>query len=146
MASKDSYSGSETESDRSFSAIDFGQIVQEAEAREVSGRETIQKARKKQKTEVKKRALLPTKKLHTIVMMDKHITKCLLGQDYDYNASLRLVGAALWMQKDHLLKVQRVGKEKAKYIEKPHIRDTICSLFHIGHDAYCQIVGGYLND
>jgi hypothetical protein len=101
--------------------------------------------RKKQKTETKKRALLPTK-LHTIVMMDKHITKCLLGQDYDYNASRRVVGVALQMQKDNLLKVQRVGKEKAKYIEKPRIRDTVCHLFHIGHDAYSQIVGGYLNN
>jgi hypothetical protein len=37
MESQDSYSGSETESELSFGAVDFDQIVQEAEARRVSG-------------------------------------------------------------------------------------------------------------
>jgi hypothetical protein len=78
--------------------------------------------------------------------MDKHITKCLYGQDYEYNTSLRVIGAALRMQKGYLQKVQRVGKEKAKYIEKPQIRDTVCNLFHIGHDAFSDIVGGYLHN
>jgi hypothetical protein len=78
--------------------------------------------------------------------MDKHITKCLYGKDYKYNTSLRVIGAALRMQKGYLQKVQRVGKEKAKYIEKPQIRDTLCNLFHIGHDAYSDIVGGYLHN
>jgi hypothetical protein len=32
------------------------------------------------------------------------------------------------------------------WLEKPRIRDTICNLFHIGHDAYSQIIGGYLNN
>jgi hypothetical protein len=31
-------------------------------------------------------------------------------------------------------------------VEKPRIRDTVCNLFHIGHDAYSQIVGGYLHN
>jgi hypothetical protein len=93
----------------------------------------------------KKHAVLPSN-LHSIVIMNKHITQCLLGQDSDYNASLRVVRAALRMQKSHLQKLQRVGKEKAKYIEKPRIRDTICDLLHIGHDAYSAIVGGYLHD
>jgi hypothetical protein len=84
--------------------------------------------------------------LHSIVIMDKHITKCLLGQDYDYNASLRVVGVALRMQKAHLQKVAKLGKIKGKPVEKPRIRDTICDLFHIGHDAYSQIVGGYLHN
>jgi hypothetical protein len=75
--------------------------------------------------------------------MDKHITKSLYGLDYDYNTTLRVVGAALRMQKSHLQKLQRVGKEKAKYyVEKPRIHDTVCNLFHIGHDAYSAIVGG----
>jgi hypothetical protein len=77
--------------------------------------------------------------------MDKHITKCLYGQDYDYNTSLRVVVAALRMQKGYLQRVQHAGKEKSKYIKKPQIRDTVCNLFHIGHDAYSDIVGGYLH-
>jgi hypothetical protein len=100
-------------------------------------------ARKKRKVETKPRAVLP-RDLRAISLMDKHITKHLYGQDYDYNTSLRVIGAALHMQKGYLQKVQRVGKEKAKYIKKPQIRDTVCNLFHIGHDAYSQIVGGYL--
>jgi hypothetical protein len=79
-------------------------------------------------------------------LMDKHITKHLYGQDYEYNTSVRVIGAALRMQKGYLQKVQMVGKEKAKYIEKPQIRDTVCNLFHIGHDAYSDIVGGYLHN
>jgi hypothetical protein len=67
-------------------------------------------------------------------------------QDYEYNTSLRVIGAALCMQKSHLQKVQKLGKEKAKYVAKPRIRDTICDLFHIGHDAYSQIIGGYLHN
>jgi hypothetical protein len=98
MASEDSYSGSETESELSFGAVDFDQIVQEAEARRVLPRESVRNGQKKQKTVTKKRAMLPSN-LHSIVIMDKHITQCLLVQDYDYNASLRVVGAALRMQK-----------------------------------------------
>jgi hypothetical protein len=49
--------------------------------------------------------------------MGKHISKGLHGHDYDRNLSLRVVGVALCMQKGHLQKVQRVGKEKAKYVE-----------------------------
>jgi hypothetical protein len=92
MASTDDDYSTETESDRSFSAIDFDQIVQEAEARRVSPLESVQKARKKQKPEHKPRAVLPSN-LHTIMLMDKHITKCLYGQDYKYNTSLRVIGA-----------------------------------------------------
>jgi hypothetical protein len=78
--------------------------------------------------------------------MDKQITKHLYGQDYEYNTSLRVIGVALCMQKGYLQKVQKLGKEKAKYIKKPQIRDTVCNLFHIGHDAYSDIVGGYLHN
>jgi hypothetical protein len=31
-------------------------------------------------------------------------------------------------------------------VEKQRIRDTVCNLFHIGHDAYSQIAGGYLHN
>jgi hypothetical protein len=145
MASEDSYSGSETESNGSIASLDFDSIVQEAEARQVSGRESVRNGRKKQKTETKKHAVLPSN-LHSVVIMDKHITQCLLGQDYDYNASLRVVGAALRMQKAHLQKVQKLGEIKGRLVEKPRIRDTVCDLFHIGHDAYSEIVGGYLHN
>jgi hypothetical protein len=79
----DDYS-TETESELSFGAVDFDQILQEAEARRVSPRESIRKAMKKQKPEHKLRAVLPSN-LHSIVIMDKHITKALYGQDYEYN-------------------------------------------------------------
>jgi hypothetical protein len=144
MESQDSYSGSETESNASFTALDFDSIVQEAEARQVSGQESVRNVRKKQKTETKPRAVLPSN-LHSIVIMDKHITKALYGQGYEYNTSLRVIGVALCMQKSHLQKVQKLGKEKGRLVEKPRIRDTVCDLFHIGHDAYSEIVGGYLH-
>jgi hypothetical protein len=145
MESQDSYSGSETESELSFGAVDFDSIVQEAEARQVLGRESVRNMRKQQKTETKPWAMLPSNLHAMIMLMDKHISKALHGHDYDRNFSIRVVGAAVWMQKGHLQKVQQVGKEKAKYIKKPRIRDTICNLFHIGgHDAYSQIIGGYL--
>jgi hypothetical protein len=94
--------------------------------------------------ETKPRAVFP-QDLRVISLMDKHITKCLYGQDYEYNTSLRVIGAALRMQKGYLQRLQRAGKEKAKYIEKPQIKDTVCNLFHIGHDAYSDIIGGYLH-
>jgi hypothetical protein len=144
MANDSSYSSTETESNTSFTAVDFDSIVDEAEGRRVSPREET--ARKKRKVETKPRAVFP-QDLRAIISMDKCITKCLYGQDYDYDTSLRVVGAALRMQKGgyNLQKVQRVGKEKAKYVEKPQIRDMVCNLFHIGHDAYSDIVGGYLH-
>jgi hypothetical protein len=95
--------------------------------------------------ETKPRAIFPSN-LWSIILMDKHIYKCHHGHDYNRNLSLRVVGAALRMQKGYLQKVQHAGKEKSKYIEKPRIRDTLCDLFHIGHDAYTQIVGGYLHN
>jgi hypothetical protein len=101
MASDSSFCTTETDPDRSFSAVDFDSIVQEAEARRVSPRETIRNGRKKQKTKTKPRALLSSN-LHSIVIMDKHITKALYGQDYEYNTSIRVIGAALRMQKSHL--------------------------------------------
>jgi hypothetical protein len=117
MMSDSSYYSSETESDRSFGAVNFDSIVDEAEAWRVSGRAT---ARKKQRLESKPHAVMPSN-LHSVVIMDKHIPKCLLGQDYDYNASLRVVGAALHMQKAHLQKVVKLGKIKGKLVEKPWI-------------------------
>jgi hypothetical protein len=145
MASEDSYCSSETESELSLSAVDFDQIVEEAGARQILPHELVQKARKKQKPEHKPRAVLPSN-LHSIVIMDKHITKALYGQDYEYNTSLRVIGVALCMQKSHLQRVAKLGKIKGRLVEKPHIRDTMCDLFHIGHDAYSQIVGGYLHN
>jgi hypothetical protein len=108
------------------------------------GAGTVQKVRKKQKMETKPRAVMPSN-LHSIVIMDKHITKCLYGQDYEYNTSLRVIGAALQMQKAHLQRVAMLEKAKANLVEKPQIRDMICNLFHIGHDAYSKIVGVYLH-
>jgi hypothetical protein len=145
METRDDDYSTETESNGSLASLDFDQIVQEAEARRVSPRESIRKARKKQKPELKPCAVLPSR-LHTIVLMDKHITKALYGQDSEYNTSLRVIGAALRMQKSHLQKVAKLGKEKGRLVEKPRIRDTVCDLFHIGHDAYNQIIGGYLHN
>jgi hypothetical protein len=139
MESQDSYSGSETESELSFGAIDFDSIVQEAEARRVLGRESVWNVRKKQKTETKPQAVLPSN-LHSIVIMAKHISKALYGQDYEYNTSLRVIGVALHMQKVHLQKVQKLGEIKGRLVEKPWIRDTVCDHFHIGHDATVRLL------
>jgi hypothetical protein len=76
MESQDSYSGSETESELSLGAVDFDSIVQEAEARRVLGRESVRNVCKKQKTETKPRAVLPSN-LHSIVIMDKYISKAM---------------------------------------------------------------------
>jgi hypothetical protein len=82
MAFTDDDYSTETESNVSFGAVNFDSTVREAEACQVLG---CTRAQKKQRTEVKPRAVLPSN-LHAIVMMDKHITKCLYGLDYDYNA------------------------------------------------------------
>jgi hypothetical protein len=79
------------------------------------------------------------------LLMDKQITKSLYGLDYEYNTSLRVIGVALRIQKGYLQRVQKLGKATARLVEKPRIRDTVCDLFHIGHDAYSEIVGGYLH-
>jgi hypothetical protein len=126
MAPTDNDYSTETESDRSFSAIDFDQIVQEAEARQISPRELLQK---KRKVETKPRAMIP-QDLRAIALMDKHITKHLYGQDYEYNTSLRVIGVALHMQKGYLQKVQRVGKEKAKSIKATDQRHGLQSIPH----------------
>jgi hypothetical protein len=142
MMSDDSYSDSETESERSFSALDFDSTVQEAEARRVLPRELV---RKKAKSTPKVMAVY-SKDLRALILMDKYITKCLYGQDYDYNTSLRVVGAALHMQKGYLQRVAKLGKGRGREVPRPQICDTFCDLFHMGHDAYSQIVGGYLAD
>jgi hypothetical protein len=80
--------------------------------------ESVRKARKKQKPKHKPRAVLPSN-LHTIMLIDKHITMCLYGQDYKYSTSLRVIGAALCMQKGHLQKVAKLGKIKGRLVEKP---------------------------
>jgi hypothetical protein len=98
MMSDSSYSSTLTESNASFSAVNFDSIVDEAEARRILPRKSVRKAKKKQKPEHKPRAMLPSN-LHSIIIMDKHITKALYGQDYEYNTSLRVIGAALRMQK-----------------------------------------------
>jgi hypothetical protein len=77
METGDDDCSTETESELSFGAIDFDQIVQEAEARRVSPHESIRNGLKNQKTETKPHAVLPSN-LHSIVIMDKHITKALL--------------------------------------------------------------------
>jgi hypothetical protein len=136
MESEYSFSGSETESDQSFSSNSTWGRGSVSIATWI-GLEGPEKA----KPEHKPRAVLPTN-LHSIVIMDNHITKALYGQDYKYNTSLRVIGAALHMQKSHLQKVANLGKIKGRLVEKPRIRDTVCDLFHIGHDAYSQIVGG----
>jgi hypothetical protein len=140
MASEDDNYTTETESNVSFAALDFDSIVDKAEARRVLPWKLV---RKKRKVETKPRAVMPSN-LHSIVIMDKRISQALRGQYYDYNALLRFIGAALRMQKSHLQKVKKLGKVTGKLVEKPQISDTNCDLFHIGHDAYNQIIGGYL--
>jgi hypothetical protein len=91
MMSDSSYCSTETESIASFGAVNFDQIVDEVAAREeVSAQGT---ARKKQKPEHKLRAVLPSN-LHTIMWMDKHITKCLYGQDYKYSGPAHAEGSS----------------------------------------------------
>jgi hypothetical protein len=93
-------------------ALFWYSIVDEADARrEVLGQS---KARKKQRLESRTGSVMLANLHSAVVIMDKHITKCLLGQDYDYNASLRVVGAALRMQKAHLQKVAKLRKIKGK--------------------------------
>jgi hypothetical protein len=80
--------------------------------------------RKKQKTETKPQTLLLPNDLRAISLMDKHITKSLYGLDYEYNTSLRVIGAALRMQKGYLQKVGKLERVKGSRVSKPHIRDT----------------------
>jgi hypothetical protein len=140
MASEDEDYSTETESTGSIGSLEYDNIDTGAPAHAFSLRGSV---RKKQRVETKPRAVLPCD-LRAIVLMDKHISKVLHGHDYDKYLSLRVVGAAVRMQKGYLLKVGKLSKENGRQVPKPRIRDTICDLFHIGHESYSQIVGGYL--
>jgi hypothetical protein len=109
--------------------VNFDHIIEEAEARRPVNR-TGTAGKTKDRDQAKSRVSL---QLHAIVLMDKHITKCLHGHDYDRNLSLNVERADVWMQKGHLLqKLQRVGKEKAKYVagEAPDQRHHLQSFPH----------------
>jgi very-short-patch-repair endonuclease len=136
----DDYS-TETESNSSIASLDFNTIDTGGGVHEFV---QCKMRRKKERLETKPRAVLPCN-LRAIVLMDKHISHCLHGHDYDKNLSLRVVGDAVQMQKGYLQKVGKLSKDKGRLVPTPCICDTICHLFQIGHESYSQIVGGYLS-
>jgi hypothetical protein len=50
--------------------------------------------------------------------MDKHIPKRLYGQDYEYNTSLRVIGAALRMQKGAISPEGAEGREGESQVQR----------------------------
>ncbi len=56
------------------------------------------------------------KDLRSVNAMKRHITKVVRGHDIDYNLSLRVLGAALELQRGYLQTLSRVRKEKKKEV------------------------------
>ena len=52
-------------------------------------------------------------------MMKKHISKRLHGHDIDANLSLRIVAAALELQKGYLEEMKKGSKQKGKHEKRP---------------------------
>jgi hypothetical protein len=72
------------------------------------------------------------------------ISKRLHGHDIDANLSLRIVAAALELQKGYLEEMKKVSKQKNKHVKRPQVRDKICKFFRISAGTYSKIMGDYL--
>ncbi len=90
-----------------------------------------------------KQARLPST-LHSIMTRQKSLTKHLQGSEIDGKVSLRIIGAALQLQKEYLQVKQKLGKEKGNRPSKPAVRNTVCQLFHISSTSYAKIMRNYL--
>jgi hypothetical protein len=84
---------------------------------------------------------LPTD-LGEIASMEKQISKQLNGLDIDRNLSLRVVKAALVIQKEYL--ERKVSQDAA--VGLPAIRRQICKLFSISPTSYCAIMQSYFGN
>jgi hypothetical protein len=72
------------------------------------------------------------------------ISKRLHGHDIDVNLSLRIVAAALELQKGYLEEMKKSSKQKKKDVKRPQVRDKVCKLFRISAGTYSKIMGDYL--
>ena len=73
-----------------------------------------------------------------------HIQKKIRSQPYDSNASLRVIHAALTLQKEHLEAVRKA--RKGEKIAPPKVRQKVCQLFGVSNKTYQTIISTYLDD
>jgi len=134
---EDSYTGSRSD-DNLLAQDDTTDI--EVEVVEV---EQHQSSRKRLRSQSPGRAVLPTN-LRSITLMLNAISKRLHGHDIDANLSLRIVAAALELQKGYLEEMKKVSKQKNKHVKRPQVRNKICKFFRISAGTYSKIMGDYL--
>jgi len=77
--------------------------------------------------------------------MLSHISKRLKGSAVDSSLSLRVIGAALQLKIDYVLKLKKASTKKKKTIPKPNIRETVCRFFRIAPRTYSIIIQEYLS-
>ena len=134
---EDSYVGS-TSDDNLLAQGDTTDI--EVEVLEVEQRHS---SRKRSRSQSPGRAVLPTN-LRAITPMLNAISKRLHGHDIDANLSLRIVAAALELQKGYLEEMKKASKQKNKHVKRPQVRDKVCKFFRISAGTYSKIMGDYL--
>jgi len=75
--------------------------------------------------------------------MESHVSKLIQGTDYDQNLSLRVILAAMRLQKEYLL---RKSKKMGHKIPPAQVQKTVCRLLGVPPQTYSRIVSGYLQD
>ena len=105
-ATSDDYSV-DSSSDEELPAQDDDELGEE-EVTEVGVRRSTRKTSKSQQAT---RAVFPTN-LHAISLMRKHLSKRLKGDDIDRNLSIRILVAALDVQKGYLDELSKASNKK----------------------------------
>ena len=108
---------------------------------EVSGLDSDDNQPNKRKKETGR---IPTN-LKSLVPMLKHVSNKLKGHDIDSNVSLRVVRAALQLQKNYLEEKRKIGNKKDRSVPPPRIREKLTALFGISAPTYVQIMTTYLS-
>ena len=136
---EDSYTGSSSDDE---ALTQDGTQDTEEEVGEVAQR---QLARKRSRSQSPDRTVLPADQ-RAISLMLNSISKRLCGQDIDSSLSLRIVAAALELQKGYLLEKKKVSKQKDKHVKRPQVRHNVCKFFRISASTYSKIMRNYLKE
>ena len=75
----------------------------------------------------------------------KSIQQRLRSQPCDDNLSLRVIHAALTLQKEHLEHVRKLGKDRKK-APTPRVRERVCDLFGMSPGTYTKVMRAYLGE
>ncbi len=82
--------------------------------------------------------------LYSIMTRQISHTRRLQCSKIDGKVSLRIIGAALQLQKAYLQMEQKLGKDKGNRAPMPAVCNTMCRLFHISSTSSSKIMRNYL--